>query len=310
MLNVMHTPKRASLRRLYEIRQTFVKFTAVLLLIPAVLSYSAPGDAQQTASAFRNIVDRVSRSSSLLMLQAVCDAGMAEIKDGIARCTACPSFTSLSGRKSGFSMANVVLGSFTQAREPEALLYMKGCESGVTVDGGIVLLRQTGSGWSRLQYQKRLGFTECLKFRTLENVSNLLCSHSFQAGGNQSGEIFWIDITDNNFSRTTLLRWYDNTGSNPRELVSVFPYRFLRSDFNQDARSDVRIGFHVREQLIPEEYSGALDAINSGYRIDAPRSLSLTYLFNGISLKLHKDSQQDLTTISEILNRHLPAGSP
>ena len=240
------------------------------------------------------------------MLQAVCDRGKTKTREGITRCAMCPSYTSAPAKKTGFKLANVVLGSFTDAREPEALLYMKGCESDATADGGIVLLQNTAHGWSRLQYQRGFGFSECLKFRTLDDVSNLLCNHSALVDGNQIGTISWIDLTENKFSNTRLLRWYDNTSSNPRKLVSVFPYRFLRSDFNQDGRSDVRISFSIREQVISETFRGALDAINSGYEIESPQSLSLTCLFNGVSLKLHKDSQKNLTALNQILNKHLP----
>ena len=293
--NILHTP---------------VKLAATFLLFSSVVLHSPLSNAEQKTSAFQNIINKVSRSGSLMMLQAVCDRGKAEIKNDVARCSACPSFTSASGDKTGFALADVVLGSFTQAREPEAVLYMRGCEPDTTVDGGIVLLQQTANGWSRLQYQKGLGFTECLKFRTLEDVSNLLCNHSSLVEGNQAGKIFWIDMTENKFSRTPLLRWYDNTATNPRELVSIFPYRFLRSDFNQDGRSDVRISFRIREQFIPEKYSGALHAINSGYKIDPPESLSLTYLFNGEALKLQKDSQENSARINQIVNKHLPTTDP
>ena len=302
----MYSQIRGYPRCLSNIWRTPFKLAAAFFLISVVVSYSPYSDAEQKLVSVQNIIDKVSRSGSLLMLQAVCDRSKAEIRNGIARCTACPSFTSAPGDKTGFSLADVVLGSFTQARESEALLYMKGCEADVTVGGGIVLLQQMATGWSRLQYQKGIGFTDCLKFRTLEDVSNLLCNHSTLVDGNQLGTIFWIDMTENTFSRIPLLRWYDNTARNPRELVSIFPYRFLRSDFNQDGRSDVRISFRIREQLIPEQYSGALQAISSGYTIDPPEPLSLTYIFNGVALKLHKDSQANSARINQIVNKHLP----
>ena len=306
----MYSQIRGHTGCLSYIWHTPVKLVATFFLISAVVLHSPYSDAEQKTSAFQNIINKVSRSGSLLMLQAVCDIGKAELRNSVAFCSACPSFTSAPGDKTGFALADVVLGSFTQAREPEALLYMKGCESDATVDGGIVLLQRTGNSWSRLQYQKGLGFTECLKFRTLDDLSNLLCNHSLQVDGNQFGKIFWIDMTKNAFSRKPLLRWYDNTASNPRELVSVFPYRFLRSDFNQDGRGDVHISFRVREHLIPEKYSGALHAINSGYKINPPQGLSLTYLFSGVALKLQKDSQENLTRINQIVNKHLPTTDP
>lgn len=291
-------------------RHTPVKLAVTFFLILAVVLHSPTSDAEQKTATFQNIINRLSRSGSLLMLQAVCDVGKSELRNGVAFCSACPTFTSASGDKTGFVLADVVLGSFTQAREPEALLYMKGCEPDAMVDSGVVLLQQTANGWSRLQYQKGLGFTECLKFRTLNDVSNLLCNHSSSVDGVQVGKIFWIDMTENKFSRMPLLRWYDNTSSNPRELVSVFPHRFLRSDFNQDGRSDVRISFRIREHFIPEKYSGALHAINSGYKIDPPQSVSLTYLFNGVALILQKDSQENSARINQIVNKHLPTTDP
>jgi len=302
----MRKYNRVYFRFLANSQQATAKLAITVMLLSAVLLHGPHADAEQTASALQNIINKVSRSSSLLMLQAVCDRGKTITSEGITRCAICPSYTSAPTKKTGFKLANVVLGSFTEAREPEALLYMKGCESDATADGGVVLLQNTAHGWSRLQYQRGFGFSECLKFRTLDEVSNLLCSHSALVDGNQIGTISWIDLTENKFSSTRLLRWYDNTSSNPRKLVSVFPYRFLRSDFNQDGRGDVRISFRIREQVIPEKYSGALDAINSGYSIDPPESLSLTYIFNGVALKLHKDSQDNSARVQQILNKHLP----
>ena len=302
----MHKYNRRNFRFLASHQRAAAKLAATVMLLSAVLLHSPHANAEQTTSAFQNIINKVSRSGSLLMLQAVCDRGKAETREGIARCAICPSYTSAPANNAGFELAKVVFGSFTQAREPEALLYMKGCESDATAEGGVVLLQNTARGWSRLQYQSGLGFSECLKFRTLDDASNLLCNHSALVDGNQIGTISWIDVTENKFSSTRLLRWYDNTSSNPRKLVSVFPHRILRSDFNQDGRGDVRISFRIREQVIPEDFTGALDAINSGYEIEPPESLSLTYLFNGASLKLQKDSQKNLTALNQILNKHLP----
>ena len=78
---------------------------------------------------FKISLIRVSRSGSLLLPQAVCDSGKAGLRNGVARCSAYPSFTSEPGDKIGLVLADVVLGSFTQARAPEALLYIKGRES-------------------------------------------------------------------------------------------------------------------------------------------------------------------------------------
>lgn len=174
----------------------------------------------------------------------------------------------------------------------------------------MVLLRQTGTVWSRLHYQKGYRLRDCLKFRTTDDMHALLCNQSTFAQGSEIGEILWVGLTADKFEAKPLLRWYDNVNSNPRHLVTIFPQRFQRSDFNQDGRSDVRILFRLRDETIPDKYMGAIDAIDAGYRLAKPRSLGLVYLFDGKSLSLHKESRQALDEINALLEKHLPADAP
>jgi len=101
-----------------------------------------------------------------------------------------------------------------------------------------------------------------------------------------------------------LMSWYDNIQRNPRELVVVYPSRMFRSDFNQDGRSDVRITFRLLEHRIPTKYSGALDAIEQGYQVPEAQKLGVIYLFDGLNLVVHPNSEKAVDTIRDLLNRH------
>jgi hypothetical protein len=151
---------------------------------------------------------------------------------------------------------------------------------------------------------------DCLKFRTTDETYALLCTQSTFAQGSEIGQVLWVKVAADGFEARSLLRWYDNVNSNPRRLVTVFPGRFQRADFNQDGRSDVRILFRVREQDIPEKFAGALDAIDAGYALAEPRLLGLIYVFDGKSLALHKDSRQALGEVNTLLDKYLPADAP
>jgi hypothetical protein len=271
----------------------------------------------QTASAadeepamLRQLVERLSMTGERRMMRGVCDQGPIEVRNGVLSCAVCPSYTSSAGDKTGFTISEAIPGSFVAEREQEVLLNMEGCEPQSDLAGGMVLLRNTSSGWSRLQYQKGYRLRDCLKFRTVDKTHALLCNQSTFAQGSEIGEILWVSVTANDLQVKPLLRWYDNLNSNPRQLVTVFPARFQRSDFNQDGRSDVRILFRLREETIPEKYPGAVDAIDAGYEPAKPRLLGLIYLFDGKSLSLHKASQKDFDEIRTLLEKYVPAGKP
>ncbi|WP_455234588.1 hypothetical protein [Thiogranum longum] len=272
--------------------------------------WSLHSRAQEEAPALQRLVENIARPTQLIMLQAVCDQGKARIRDGVAYCEICPSYTSQAGDKSGFSISGITLGSFTKEREQEAWLNMQGCESEAGQGGGMVLLQQTASGWSRLNYQKNYRLRECLKFRTKNGTQSLLCNQSVITPSDERGEILWVNMSGKEFKAETLLRWYDNLKGNPRQLVSVFPYRFFRSDFNQDGRSDVRIMFRIREEAIPEKYAGAIDALGAGYKSASPKTLGLIYLFDGSALELDRSSLEASREIDQILARYLPKKAP
>ena len=305
--------KRQSARRSNRVCHSLARMRTVgvlFLLAGMPLGWQTVSAADEEPSVFQRLVERVSMTTERLMMRGVCDQGPIEMRNGVARCAVCPSYTSSAGDRTGFAIAEVFSGTFAAEHEQEALLNMEGCEPQSELGGGMVLLRRTGSGWSRLQYQKGYRLRDCLKFRTTDETSALLCNQSTFAQGSEIGQILWVTVTADAFQARPLLRWYDNVDSNPRQLVTVFPARFQRSDFNQDGRSDVRILFRLREQDIPEKYAGAIDAIDAGYGLAEPRVLGLIYLFDGTSLSLHKDSRQAFAEINTLLEKYLPADAP
>ena len=271
----------------------------------------------QTASAageepavLRRLVERFPVTSERLMMREVCDQGATKMRDGVSRCAVCPSYTTSAGDKTGFTIVEVIPGSFTAGDVQEVLLNMKGCESEEELGGGMVLLRRSGSGWSRMLYQKGYRMRDCLKFPLADERHSLFCNQSTYGKNDEIGQILWVSVTANEIQARPLLRWYDNVTSNPRELLTVFPARFQRSDFNQDGRDDVHILFRVREETIPDKYAGAINAIDAGYELDEPRLLGLVYLFNGKSFTLDEDSSETLDEINALLDKYLPAKEP
>jgi hypothetical protein len=258
----------------------------------------------QSGGPLKRLVSRFSSTRESLMLSAICDPGTITLKKGQAGCARCPSFTGQSGDAGGFSIENIITGIFLKPNTSEALLNMTGCESRANASGGLVLLRQGKGGWNRIWYRPGDQLTDCLNFRTTRNVQSLLCNRSDVAQGIENGELVWVSLDENGVKVSPLMSWYDNIQRNPRELVVVYPSRMFRSDFNQDGRSDVRITFRLLEHRIPTKYSGALDAIEQGYQVPEAQKLGVIYLFDGLNLVVHPNSEKAVDTIRDLLDRH------
>lgn len=266
--------------------------------------------AGEVPSELRHRVERVPMTGERQMMRGVCDQGPVKVRDGVTRCAVCPSYTSYAGDKTGFEIAEVIPGSFTSGREQEVLLNMEGCEPKAELEGGMVLLQRTGSGWSRLQYQQGYRLRDCLKYPMVDERHALFCNQSTFSENGEIGQILWVIFTADEIQAMPLLRWYDNVTSNPRRLVTVFPASFRRYDFNEDGRNDVHILFRIREETIPENYAGAIDAIDAGYELDAPRLLGLVYIFNGKSVSLAEDSSETLVEFNKLLDKYIPVDAP
>lgn len=285
-----------------------VQSIAILLLLVCV-SFWLPklSIAGEETPLLRHLVKRVPVMGERQMLRSVCDQGSIKMYDRVSYCSVCPSYTSRSGDKEKFAIVDSVLGSFTSGHEEEVLLNMKGCESEANLGGGMVLLRHAGSGWSRLHYQKGSRLRDCLEYPMEDDKYTLICNQSVLRTEGEIGHILWVNASADGLQVKPLLRWYDNVTSNPRRLVSVFPSRFQRTDFNQDGYKDVHIMFRIREETIPQRYTGAINAIDAGYELDVPRILGMVYLFDGKSFALDENSIETLAEINALLSNYLPA---
>lgn len=279
----------------------------VALTLSLVTLCTAPATAAETSGFTPMVIQQVSVTRQLAMLQGVCDAGTLGVEDGAALCKVCPSFTSDAGGKaSRLQITNVIEGAFTRPNAAEALIDVAGCESHSELYGGAVILERTGEGWRRVFYRAGFRPSQCITFRTLNQTIGVACNIVDAAQGVQLGELVWVDLREGKYIETSLLRWFDNVQSNPRRLVSIFPQRFMKSDFNQDGRVDLRVTLRLREQAVPEKYSGAIDAIAGGYPFAAPETLRLIYLFDGNGFTLQTDSEAVKKRVDLLLERYLP----
>lgn len=288
-----------------------MQLAGLFLLVAGVsLCWQTASAADEQPSVLRRLVELVPVTGERQMMRGVCDQGAIKMRDGVIRCTECPAYTSSAGDKTGFAMVGVIQGSFSAGGAQEVLINMKGCESGADLGGGMVLLRYSGSNWSRVQYQKGYRLRDCLKFPMADERQALFCNQSSLGENGETGQILWVTVTSDTLQARPLVRWYDNVTSNPRRLVTVFPARFQRSDFNQDGYEDVHILLRIREEMIPDKYAGAIDAIDAGYELLEPRLLGLVYLFNGKSFALGEDSREALDEINMVLDKYLAAAAP
>ena len=252
------------------------------------------------------VINRVSPSRQLTMLKAVCNEGSLGMENGVPVCRVCPAFTSQAGEDNAtLRINNVIEGAFTRPNAVEALLDLEGCEPHSNLYGGAVVLEREAKGWKRGLYQPGFRASECISFRTMDRSHALACNTVDMAQGVQIGEVNWVSLAGGEYQSSNLLRWFDNIQSNPRRLVSVFPYSFMKSDFNQDARVDLRVLVRVRDLPVPAKYPGAIEAIAEGYRFADPEIVRLTYLFDGKRLSLSPDSVAARARIDKLLEQHL-----
>ena len=278
---------------------------AASALLAAFLCHGAPLDAQELSGFSPMAIQQVSITRQLAMLRAICDQGDVGIVDGVASCNQCPSYTSdADAAVAGLQIGNVIEGNFTRSNAPEVLVDVDGCEPSSNLGGGGVILERVGKGWRRVFYRAGFRPGHCIPFRTRDQVQALACNVVDFSHGVQLGELDWIELKDGEFRRTMLLTWLDNIQTNPRRLLSVFPYSFMKADFNSDGRVDLRVKFRLRDHITPQQYAGMIDAIDAGYELPEPRSLQLVYLFDGARLTLQPQSVAEKQAIDALLKAY------
>jgi hypothetical protein len=283
-------------------------FTFILILQAGCATWAQAANGMEAP--LRSVIEKFSNTKHLIMLRGVCDGGDIRASGKELGCSRCPDYTSSAGEKTGFLVTDILQGSFVRKHEQNALLNMEGCEPQSDLAGGMVLLTYTSNGWKRVSYLKGYRFEDCMKFPSSDGFRYLLCSQSSQAQGTSFGTLYWVSLENGDFSATPLLRWLDNVNSNPQHLLSIFPDRFFRSDFNQDGRGDIRIDVKIRNQEIPARYEGVIDAIESGFELADPEVIQIMYLFDGKSLVIGKEGKPGLERINGLVDGYESPPSP
>ncbi len=257
------------------------------------------GQAAEVSGFAPIVIEKASAARQLALLQAICEAGQVGMQDDVPVCSACPSYTA--GGSAGLRITNVISGNFTRSGASEILVDTAGCEPASANGGGSVLLEAGEGGWTRTLYRAGFRSNECIRFRTIAQTAAVACNMSHVDGGVQRGTLAWLNLRAAKPVQHELLAWYDNSRSNPRQLVSVFPHRFMKSDFNSDGRVDLQVTVRLREETVPEQYPDLVEAMAAGHRLKAEKSLRLIYLFDGSTLVLAPGSEDNKARIDALL---------
>jgi hypothetical protein len=245
------------------------------------------------------LMEKASVARQLDMLRAICEPDQVSLRDGVPTCAACPSYTS--GAARGVQISNVISGNFTRPGVTQTLVDITGCEPGSGSGGGSVLLEHSAGGWKRLLYRAGLRSNECVRFRNIKQTLSLACNQHSVEDGIQHGKLMWLTLHAGKPVQHELLAWCDNSRGNPKRLLSVFPHRFMKSDFNADGRVDLQVSLRIRDETVPAQYSGLSDAVAGGYRLKEPQPLRLVFLFDGTSLVLSPDSEAGKARVDALL---------
>ena len=252
------------------------------------------------------MIEKLSVSRQLIFLRALCEPGAITMRDGSPICSSCPAFTT-GGPTNYLSINNAIEGNFTRLGTKEVLLDTVGCEPASSGDGGSVLLESGENSWTRVLYLPGFRSNECIRFRTMHQTASLACNMSHTKDGVQYGKLEWLSLRDAKPVQIHLFDWYDNSQSNPRQLVSIFPHRFVKSDFSADGRVDLNVSLRMRNETVPDKYPGYIDAMAAGHRFSKAKSMRLLYLFDGSTLVLSPFSEPVKKEIDQALERtHVP----
>jgi hypothetical protein len=190
----------------------------------------------------------ISQVDQDLIGRTVCGEDGFEVEEGVLRCNLCPEFTGNPGSREGLEIGSVIQGRFS-GRHPgvgtEWLLDTDGCESHNESFGGVILMGpipvesteeaskhstaaatsdQPGEVPAKLIfYQAGYRVNDCLVFAAVQSRNLLVCNEADMAQGEVIGHISLMEITRRGINRWRLLRWYDNSGSDMQEVVSVVP---------------------------------------------------------------------------------------
>ncbi len=181
-----------------------------------------------------------------LIGRTVCGEGEFESTGGSVRCRTCPEFTTNAGSDEGLNIGHIIHGRFSSADAVgELLLDTDGCEAHFQNFGSAILLgpavpkpvlgRPAVMLGSRLStkpsaglptvifYRPGFRLNDCLVFDSGNTRTMLICNEADIAQGEVIGHISAMEISRRRITRWRLLRWYDNSGTDMTEILSVIP---------------------------------------------------------------------------------------
>lgn len=262
---------------------------------------SIDADAAERSGFQPILIEKTSVARKLKLLSAICEPEQVTMRDGVPMCKSCPSYTA--GGQPELQITNTISSNFTNRAATEILVDIAGCEPATANNGGSVLLEENGQNWNRILYLPGFRSNECVRFRTLHQTVSLACNISNFDQGIQRGKLEFLSLRAAKPIHQKLLEWFDNSRSNPQHLISVFPHRFMKADFNSDGRVDLQVNVRVQDVTVPEKYAGFVDAMAAGHDFKTPESRRLVYLFDGSTLLLSPNSEDSKASIDALLEK-------
>jgi hypothetical protein len=254
-----------------------------------------------------------------LIGRTVCGEDGFEVEEGVLRCNICPEFTGNPGSREGLELGSPIKGRF-YAAGPEWLLDTDGCESHNESFGGAILLgpvpaaasaaanaqaspaptagRSLGNPPKLIFYKAGFRVNDCLVFEGERHRNLLVCNESDMAQGEVIGHISLMEISRRGINRWRLLRWYDNSGSDMQEVLSVVPTD-MRAQTTSSGGQLLQIHLNVLETT-RERYDQSPE----------PQGETVTLEFRRTGQRFYptRQTQGRLTRIGVLINKMLNEG--
>lgn len=202
------------------------------------------------------------------LLRAACRQGRVERDAGGEWvCTVCPHYTAQRGDGASYRVNALLRGQLTTAGADEAVLDMDGCEPHVRNSGGAILLGRTEQGrWVRRGYPADVRPDDCLVFPHPGSPDTLLCNETYRSQGETVGILSTIRPSEQGFSKSPLLRWYDNAPALDSAVTRLIPLSWTRRDLNGDGEDDLVVELSSNRYTLPGGMTDVDEAIRAGFK--------------------------------------------
>jgi hypothetical protein len=183
----------------------------------------------------------------------------------VLRCDTCPEFTGNPGSREGLEIGSAIRGRFSSPGVgQEWLLDTDGCEAHFDSFGGAILLGSIPTGpvegsaaeaalgtaparsvdrrAKLIFYKPGFRVNDCLVIDGDKGRSLIVCNEADMAQGEVIGHISLMEVTRRGLNRWRLVRWYDNSGSDMQEVLSVTPLDMRALNESRKTLLQIRMG--------------------------------------------------------------------